>query len=399
MPTSNQTSDALIIGGGIIGLTCALRLRQAGLSVTLLDKGAPGREASWAGAGVLSPPNPHRSDSLYQITIASLNSYPALCEELRELSGVDPEYTVCGELKLITTEQSLQMAQSNVRVTKSQTMPDGKPIIEILAPDEVNAIEPAVKPQGYGFELYRQAAHIRNPRLLQALQTACNKLGVNTIADAKVTSFQTNPQNQTEVIGAVCENGNTHTAPHTILAAGAWSNLLTLPTPPGAKPLADLLPINPVRGQIVLLKCDAPPFKPVICKGKIYLVPRRDGHVLIGATEEHESGFDKRNTPHGVHWLATEAMQLVPSLESASVVATWAGLRPASPDLRPYIGPAPGYQNLLAATAHFRSGLTQAPETARIITSLITTGASLHDLTLTAPGRPLKPAKIKSTPG
>jgi glycine oxidase len=147
------------------------------------------------------------------------------------------------------------------------------------------------------------------------------------------------------------------------------------------------MPVVPVRGQIVLLKLPSRPFTPIISRGKTYLVPRHDGHVLLGATEEPDAGYNKRNTAAGVSKLVASALQMVPSLADAPIEATWAGLRPGTPDDKPYIGPVPGFDGLIAATGHFRTGLTNAPVTAEAVAAMISGRGFDTDLTDCRPGR------------
>ncbi len=165
-----------------------------------------------------------------------------------------------------------------------------------------------------------------------------------------------------------------------VLCAGAWSSQI-------CERLRTLMPVHPVKGQIVLLKLESRPFGPVISHGKEYLVARRDGHVLMGSTEEPEALFNKRSTAAGVSRLIDMALRHVPSLAQGSVVGTWAGLRPGTPDDRPYIGPVPEYDGLIAATGHFRSGLILAPSTAEAVECMLDGRNYAIDLSVCRPGR------------
>jgi glycine oxidase len=147
------------------------------------------------------------------------------------------------------------------------------------------------------------------------------------------------------------------------MAAGAWSGLLL-----GG--LGVHAPTPPSKGQIVLLKQEGPFLRRIVEHGKNYLVPRQDGRVLVGATEE-DAGFDTRSTASAVRDLLNEAIWLCPALATAEVEASWAGLRPGSVDTRPYIGPAPGYRNLIVATGHKRAGLQLSPATAELVADLV----------------------------
>ncbi len=164
-----------------------------------------------------------------------------------------------------------------------------------------------------------------------------------------------------------------------VMAAGAWSG-------PLLEDLGVRVPTPPLKGQIVLLKGDRPLLGRVVEHGKNYLVPRDDGRVLVGATEE-DAGFDTRTTPGSHASLLDEALRLCPILSQAEVEATWAGLRPGSVDTRPYIGPAPGFENLIVATGHKRAGLQLAPATAELVADLVLGRPPRLDLTPFRPDR------------
>ncbi|MEE9295062.1 MAG: glycine oxidase ThiO [Phycisphaerae bacterium] len=400
-----ERSDALIIGGGIIGLSVAFRLCQADLSVTILERGGCGCAASWAAAGIIAPGNPHRSDHLYAIHCESIDRYPSFCGELQDISGIDPQYTRCGALRFLTTEQFVQMGESDIRVTAERTTDDGLPVLELLTTDQCRKLEPSVTGEALAIMQCRTTAQVRNPRLLRALRTACTKLGVTIRENTPVASLTVEKR---RVTGA-----RTHseyfTADRTVLCAGAWSSQFVAPD------LADLIPVHPVKGQIILLDTVAnlpeprdssrappevpsddvnthvpakgPPFSRVIHKRHTYLVPRNDGKVLLGATIEPDAGFDKRNTAQAVNSLMTDAIIMVPCIAQASVAAMWSGFRPGTPDGRPHIGPVPGHQGLIAATGHYRSGLALAPITADIVRDLIVHGKTSFELDRCAPGR------------
>ncbi|HEY3243779.1 MAG TPA: glycine oxidase ThiO [Phycisphaerae bacterium] len=379
---ADSVSDVLVIGGGVIGLSIAYRLRQRGLRVMLLERRRCGREASWAGAGMLIPPNPHRRGPMQLLLRRSLELYPRFCEELAAATGVDPEYEVCGALEILTTEQRYRMALSDQRAVAGRgAAPDSKPLsdlqIEVLEPARAAAVEPALGATApYGVLYVRSAAQVRNSRLLPALLIACQRAGVDIREGVTVSGLVRHGE---RVVGTRTGSTEFHSAA-VVLAAGAWSAQV-------APEVAELMPVYPVRGQIVLLWMLQRPFRPIIEERPFYLVPRRDGHVLLGTTEEHDSGFEKRNTPQAVSRLISAALRMVPMLSEASVSAMWSGLRPGTPDRRPYIGPVPGVEGLIAATGHFRSGLMLAPITAEVVADLLTTGKLAYDLSPCRPGR------------
>lgn len=375
MPT-NTGPDVLIIGGGVIGLSCAYRLAKDGLAVTVLERGQCGQEASWAGVGILEPCSWHREDELARINQDALERYPEFVAELRERSGVDPQYQRCGRLQIIRDDNRMKMAASEVAAVGDQRMPDGGPIVSTLTPAEAAALEPNLTVEMTAAQYCRMTAQIRNPRLLKALVGACRNAGVVIEEGLTVRSLL---KDGDTVLGVVTDQGERR-AGHTILCAGAWSAELD-------PALALHTPVYPVRGQIILLQVEKKPFERIIKENNFYMCARDDGHVLIGATEEHDSGFSKRNTPAGLGWLSQQAVEFVRCLGNAPIERTWAGLRPGTPDRRPFMGFVPGLKNLIAATGHFRSGLTAAPIVADIVADLLQHGRCDYDLKKAAPGR------------
>jgi glycine oxidase len=378
---SNKTplSDVLVIGGGVIGLSTAYQLANEGLRVTLLEKNACGREASWAGAGVLQAGHWTRHDPLVYLLRASLRRYPAFTSHLHERTGIDPQYVPCGSFDLLLEDQQYRMALSEVEAARELRDEYQCNVLETLTPQQAREIEPRITHDLLGVKFCPITCQVQNPLLLQALRAACLLEKVNIIE-------------QCEVREVLCEAGRAtgvqtmrdrYAADHVVLAAGAWSSLI--------KPnMGEMVPVYPVRGQILLLETRERLFTHIIERGKCYMVPRLDGRTLVGATEEHESGYEKCNTAEGIHTLLSLAQRLVPRLAEARIARMWSGLRPATPDRSPYIGQVPDVENLWAATGHFRSGLILAPITAQIIADLIIRGETTHNIKAFAPGRPIK---------
>ncbi len=369
-------ADCLIIGGGVIGLSIARRLAVDGIKVILLERTECGKEASWAGAGILAPCNPHRNDPLSKFQDRSLEIYPSFCAALRDETAIDPEYDPSGEFDLLFTENSVSIARSDAAAAAGRVAHDGGAAFELLIKDEVIRMEPCVAPTILGALYCRMTSQVRNPRLLQALAASCRRRGVEV---RERTPVQGLTQVGEKVTGVETPDGRFE-APHTILSAGAWSSQFDAR-------LASIMPVHPVRGQMILLKVDSRPFCRIISRGKTYLVPRSDGHVLLGSTEEPEAGYVKRNSSKAMATLMQTATQLVPSLERAEFVAAWSGFRPGTPDERPYIGPVPGFEGLIAATGHYRAGLTLAPATADAVAAIVQNRTYDLDLRCCLPGR------------
>ena len=345
--------DAAICGGGAVGLSIAFRLAQRGLKVALFDQSEFGTEASWAGAGMLPPGFPGPPDDFVnQLCQKSSRIWPEWSGQIRELSGIDAEYQRCGAWEIPLSAESRDeeiAAWQTAGVQVSGTALTAGDVSHEqchwgLAPDRSHA----------AFFL-PDFAQVRNPRYLAGLLTACQKLGVSLFPRTPVTGLIRDKDRVT----ALQTSERTFHANNTIIAAGAWSSAL-------AKQAGIEIDVRPLRGQMILLKSEPGRLTHVIEQGKRYIVPRRDGRVLIGSTEE-DQGFVKANTAEGLADLREFAFALVPELAEAEVEKTWSGLRPFAPRGKPYVGPVEDCPNLLLATGHFRNGLQWSPLTALTI--------------------------------
>ncbi len=348
-----QNCDVLIVGGGILGLSVAYELSQYGKSVHVLDQGPMAREASWAGAGIIPPANRRSATHPYdQLRGLSYELHSEWAERLRVETGIDTGFRRCGGLYLARSSgeaaslQALAMEHRELDVA-----------FEELQSDELQSLEPALEQVVKTGELKAVylmpgECQIRNPRHLQALILACQQRGVKISPNREVTEF--------EIVGnrlsQVHCDGEVFAAEQFCLTAGAWTYALL-------SRLGVSTGIMPVRGQIVLFRCQDRPFQRIINEGPRYLVARDDGHVLVGSTEE-EVGFDKSTTEEAISALRQFAQSWVPCLTADKIAQSWAGLRPGSFDGMPYIGEVPGLSNTFAAAGHFRSGLYLSPGTA-----------------------------------
>ncbi len=367
--------DCVIIGGGVIGLSIARRLAGDGVSVTLIERGRCGGESSWAGAGVLTPCNPHRRDSIADLRDRSLELYPNFCSSLHDETGIDPEYENCGELEIALNGDALRSLRENETAGAGQRMPGGEIAYQSHSPQQTRQMEPAVSSEILGSLECRRTSQVRNPRLLKALIASCERRGVRILEGSAVRGLVVE---KGHVIGVRTEASEIATG-LTILCAGAWSGEFS--------PVVTAVPVHPVRGQMILMKFDTRPFQRVIARGKTYLVPRRDGHVLLGATEEHDGSFSKRNTASGIAGLIQTAVKLVPGIANATLISQWTGLRPGTPDDNPHIGAVPGIEGLIAATGHYRAGLILTPITVEIVSALVHNRSLDVDISACSPGR------------
>ncbi len=376
MSDSDHTRDVVIIGGGIIGLSIAWHLASEDARVVVCDAGRCGRAASWAGAGILHPGSAARSDPLAQLRRASAAMYPDFAATLRDASGIDAGYERCGVLDLITDDNQQAAAERELKAAGGQTLDDGRPRLLRVDREDLERMVPGIDRRVRGALYVRDAAQVRNPRLLAALIAACRARGVEIREQAPVCEIL---RERGRICGVRTPAGRIVSG-HVVLAAGAWSSLI---------PELPAIRVHPVRGQIVLLEQQPRPFVPILQSGKHYLVPRPDGLILVGSTEEPNAGFDATPTTDGVRKLAELAVRFVPSLRAARFVRAWAGLRPATPDHRPLLGPVEGCQGLWVATGHFRSGVVLAPVTGRLISDWIARGTSGIDVPL----EPFDPAR------
>lgn len=346
--------DVVIIGGGVIGLSTAWELSRHGQRVAVVDQSSFGSESSWAGAGILPPAEVAAPGGpLDQLVRASNALWPDWSLTLRELTGIDNEFTCSGGLEIphdpahLTDEWNLW---KNTGATA-----------QLLDPPALAQLEPRLLRSLPGAVRLPTLHQVRNPRHLQALIAACVHHGVELIPHQPILEFKTSSDNSRLL--SVSSAQQSWSAHQFVLASGSWSADLL-------HRLGFSLKVEPVRGQIALLRMSPLPFTHVIESGLWYLVPRRDGRILVGSTEEWV-GFDKHNTPLAIANLLSFAARIVPDLAQAALEKAWAGLRPHAPRRRPFIGFLPQLPNLCIATGHFRSGLSLSPITATLVRQLL----------------------------
>lgn len=343
--------DVVVVGGGAIGLLTSLLLARAGASIVLIESSRVGSESSWAGGGIVSPLYPWRySAAVTALAHWSQDFYPGFARQLWEDTGVDPEVHVTGLywLDLDDEAEALAWAAREGRVLRGIDMASVHEQVPVLSEGFTRAIHmPGV-------------ANVRNPRLVKALRAALAAMpNVELREHCPVTGFI---QEDGQIRGVITSDGEVR-AERVVLAAGAWSGEML-------RTLGLELPVEPVKGQMILYKC-AENFLPsmVLARGR-YAIPRRDGHILIGSTLEY-AGFDKTPTDGALESLKASAEELLPALKDAEVVGHWAGLRPGSPQGIPFIGEVPSHPGLWLNCGHFRNGLVLAPASCRLLTDLL----------------------------
>jgi glycine/D-amino acid oxidase-like deaminating enzyme len=456
-------TECLIIGGGVIGLSLAWQLAMRGRKVRVLDRQQVGREASWAGAGILPPASREAlAHPLDQLRGMSFELHREWAERLRVETGIDTGYRRCGgiylarsageaaalaawaaslreegvaverlglgvgeresgrvgdkeirthgegsslslspTLPLAPSEEalsvwlSIQASSAPKNIAPNATTPSQgllskgltqlrqelRQTSEILLKSLVQ-VEPNVVIQPPGGSLPIRSAwllpdecQLRNPHYLQALTRVCELQGVALSPEVEVQDFRLSDG----AIQAVITSDGVITADQICVTSGAWTGQLL-------QKLGMTIGVVPIRGQMVLFRCERPPATCVINEGPRYIVPREDGHLLVGSTEE-EAGFDKRTTEVAIAELIEFARSLLPVLNEAEVKQTWAGLRPGSFDGFPYLGAIPGLTNAFVAAGHYRSGLYLSPGTATVMAELMCGAATSLDLSVFRVGR------------
>ncbi len=320
----------------------------------MLERGAVGGESTWAGGGIISPLLPwYYSKAVSVLASYSMACYAGWVDDIEASSGLSTEFWRCG-LLVLAMKPEPAMAWCAAHVIAATT---GQDEDSIWLPD---------------------IAQVRTPRLAEALRTAVIKLGGTIHSDCEVTSVHTTGAR----VCGLCTSLDTFTADHYVLATGAWSGT-SLPEPKSTHTRSGLIGnpnIRPIRGQMLLFKLQPGVLNTIVYRNGLYLIPRRDGHVLVGSTLE-DVGFDKSTDMSTRARLHAEAAELLPALASLQPIQHWAGLRPGSPDNIPIIGRHPDFENVFVNTGHYRYGVTMAPASAELLVDLMEDKAPALDPT------------------
>ena len=316
-------------------------------------------EASSAAAGLLAPAGvligPKAGADLF---LASWSITADLIVEIEAVSGVQVEYQRTGSLHVVTKADEQSRWHRYAEAWQAQGTE-----AKWLRGDEVHQYEPVLHPAIVAALYIPHAASIRPRLMTRAYAEAARKLGAQISEHTEVTGCQ---QNAGKVIGIQTAAGETITCNQMVIATGAWSAQ-------SGSWLGLHIPVVPARGQILSLRQPATPLRHTIFGRDLYLVPKVDNTIYVGATIE-QVGFDKSNTAGGLNWLLSHAIQLVPELEHAALANIWSGLRPLSPDSYPILGKAPGWENVILATGHGAGGFELSAITGKTIAELLTTG-------------------------
>jgi glycine oxidase len=353
-----KTWDVVIIGGGVIGLSLAWQLRKSGASVLVVEKGEPAREATGAAAGMIAHCDPGNRPELAELIAGSARLYPEFVNELRAEAFESPDLRAEGTIAFLGDDEV--------------PLCDG---IVPLDQAELVRVEPLIARRGRVFLL--PECSVDPPKLGRALEKAARTLGVDFVTGSAVTEVALLAGHAAGVRTAKSFYASTAV----VNCAGAWASQI--------KPFG--LPTRPVKGQMVCVVPQAgshtsgPVIRHVVRAPEVYIVPRSDGRLILGATNE-ENGFDKRVDSDVVQRLHRAASDIVPQIKCMRIHDAWAGLRPGSPDGLPIMGATslPGY---FAATGHYRDGIMLAPVTALLMTQLLTGRAPEIDIAAFSPRR------------
>ena len=349
-----KSFDVAIAGGGLIGASIAFELAQAGLRVGVFDRGEPGREASWASAGILSPaPESPSMISMVPLARASMALYPALVANVEEITGSKVGYRAKGTIDTLFSRDAVSDLSTLIALHHGMGLR-----AEPLRPEDARELEPSLSPDLEAAALRPDEASIDNRAFTQAMLGAAKKSGAEILSNAGTVAIR---RDGDRCVGLKLQNENIE-AKWTVIAAGCFSA--------GIEGVQDFAPVRPAKGQMISLRSDDVKIERVLWGEKVYIVPRNDGRILAGATVEYV-GFDKHVTAGGVEKILAAAIEVVPGLAGARIEETWAGLRPDSPDHLPILG-STDLDGLVIATGHFRSGVLLTPITARLVREWIT---------------------------
>ncbi|GMR18487.1 MAG: glycine oxidase ThiO [Gammaproteobacteria bacterium] len=348
-----------MIGGGIIGLLSARDLVLAGKTVVVLERNPViGKEASWAGGGILSPLYPwHYPSATTELALWSQQVYPTLCKAL-VYGDFDPQWQKSGLLVMNANDVELAIQWGEKYGI----------LVNLFDAAEALVDEPGLSPDITSAICMPEVAQVRNPCLLSAMRRDLEARGCQFMESVEVTNIESK---EGRLTGLVTAERQTIKAKQCILAAGAWSGELLAG-------LGVTVQVEPVRGQMLLFKGEPGLLHRIVLKDGRYLIPRRDGRILAGSTLEY-TGFDKSITESARQDLQQAAIGIAPEIANLEIEQQWAGLRPGSPDGIPYIGIHPEIAGLVVCTGHFRNGFVLGPASARLAVDLMLDREPLMD--------------------
>jgi len=353
---SINTTEVAIIGGGVIGLSIARALAQRGVrDVLIVERSSLGAEASSAAAGMLAPQaEADAADDFFRLCCQSRDLYPAFAQSLQEETGIDIELETSGTLYLALNEQDERELEQRYKWQAAAGLQ-----VEKFSADSARLFEPCISRDVRGALRFPLDTQVENRRLISALATANESLGVQTLTGVSVDSVSIKRNR----IACIETSRGSIACEKVVIAGGAWTSQVLNEALPNPR-------IEPVRGQMVSFDATPQIARHVIYSPRGYIVPRRDGRLLAGSTSEH-AGFDKRVTAAGVQSIVASALEITPAIASLPLTSTWAGLRPRAADGLPVIGPCAEIAGVFYATGHYRNGILLTPITAELLASAI----------------------------
>ena len=353
-----ESTDVVIIGGGVIGCAIAYHLSKQRVKVIVLDRGELGAQASRVATGLLAPVRPfiQEDDPYTTLVLSSLALFPSLIAELAEVSGPCVELERTATLRVAHAKQIPRLQKWIARWQQAGYE------MELLTGDAVAQYEPLLSSNITTAIYSPQELHINAQQLVHAYAQAAAQLGAVFYAYREVTSLQ---RPGTSVTGVFTSQGDSIACKHLVIAMGAWGACC-------GDWLGITIPVRPLRGQSLLLRQPVTPLRHILFGEGIYLVPKRDGTIIVGATKD-DVGFDTSTTPEGIARLLDAVKRLLPDFD-CRVESARAGLRPKTPDNHPILGAIPGWENVTLATGHTGFGILLSPITGQAIAEYIITG-------------------------
>ena len=363
-----EGAEVIIVGGGIIGCAIAHEIARRGGRVRLFEARAIGSGATHASAGILAPYiEGHERGPLFELALRSLDAYDEFVRTVTADAGAEVDYRRCGSLEIASDAAHAGVLQKTAAAADVG--------LQWLTTDQARQIEPALPPTIAGALRSSMHGYVAVAALTETLVWAALRHGAELETGRRINAIERDGSR----LRVVADDGASWTAPTVVVAAGCWTAQLD-----DAEPAAR--DVRPVRGQLLRLAWIGRPLSHVIWGKDCYVVPWKDGTVLVGATVE-DVGYDERTTAAGVRDLLDAVCDLLPEAWGAGFIEARAGLRPATSDGLPLIGRSRQVPGLVYATGHFRNGVLLAPLTAAAVADLVLDGREDPALTLTAPAR------------
>ncbi|WP_424769034.1 glycine oxidase ThiO [Paenibacillus sp. sgz302251] len=359
----------VVLGGGIIGLSCAFEAARRGMRVTLVEPASLGGQASGAAAGMLAPfsENTEQPDSFFQLCLSSLRCFPEWIAAVEELSGLSAEWIRSGSIHVFQHDADLLPIESRLRWQNAWGAK-----AELIDQAQLQKLEPMLAKSAAAGVFTPEESHVYAPKLVVALEAACRRLGVIILDQAgEIENVDVHGAEGVTVRAKGLER-SVH-ADQAVVCAGAWAGAYE-------RWFGLTIPIHPIRGQICSFEHNANEVRHMVFSSEAYWVGKSNKRLVCGASED-VAGFETSVTERGIGRLIRSSNRLFPFLEGKQTAHRWAGLRPATRDGMPLLGGVKGKPNVLMAAGHYRNGVLLSPVTAAIVADLLEgkqTGVPLH---------------------